>query len=220
MSAPIVGKNTVAGEELRAYVERIERVEAERKQLGEDIKLIKQEAKSRGFIEKGINYVLKIRKKKPHDLQEEDELGHMYRHAMGMDSEPPVFRRIQAMARDAAGVEKLVENLKLLVPVDGELIVKIGAKRFRIWRDKEGNAYAEDYAPPEATPGASIGVPPRPKPEVPNCSENEAFVMGEAAAKANVPVIANPFPFGDKRRPRWDEGWRAGAGNDGMGGAG
>lgn len=47
----------------------------------------------------------------------------------------------------------------------------------------------------------------------------EAEELGRAAAREGKAVIANPFPFGDPRRPRFDEGWRKEAENDGMGGA-
>jgi uncharacterized protein (UPF0335 family) len=214
----IVGRNTLASEELRGYVERIENLEKQKKQLGEDIKLVKQEATSRGFIAKGINYLIRIRKKKPHDLQEDEEIAHLYRHALGMDSEPPLFRQIQAMARDVAGGEKLLEAFKLLVPPEGEIIITIAGKRIRVWRDKDGEPQSADYTPPQAAASSQNRVAPRPKPEVPDCNGDEAYAMGQAAAKANIPVIDNPFPFGDERRPRWDEGWRHGAGNDGMGG--
>lgn len=219
MSSPVIGKNTLASEELRGYIDRIEHLEKQKKQIGEDIKLVKQEATSRGYLAKGINYLIKIRKKKPHDLQEEDEIKHLYRHAVGLDSEPPLFRQIQAMSRDVAGGEKLLEAFKLLVPPEGEIIVKIGGKRYRLWRDKDGEPRSEDYTPLEpAGHRENAAAAPRPKPEVPNCTAEEADAMGEAAAKANTPVIDNPFPFGDPRRPRWDEGWRRGSGNDGMGG--
>jgi uncharacterized protein (UPF0335 family) len=220
MSPTAIGKNTLAAEELRSFVDRIENLEAQKKQIAEDIKLVKQEAASRGFIQKGINYLIKIRKKKPHDLQEEEEIAHLYRHSLGMDTEPPLFRQIQAMSRDVAGGEKLLEAFMLLAPPTGDVILTIGGKRVRIWRDKDGQPRSEDYTPPDpaASNGRGRGPAPRPKPEVPDCNAEEAYQLGVAAAKANVPVIDNPFPFGDERRPRWDEGWRHGAGNDGMGG--
>jgi hypothetical protein len=44
-----------------------------------------------------------------------------------------------------------------------------------------------------------------------------AELLGREAFKADEPIIKNPFPFGDERRPRWDEGWRKESGTDGMG---
>jgi uncharacterized protein (UPF0335 family) len=218
MSA-IVGKNTLAGDELRSIVDRLEYIDAEKKRLGEDRKAILSEAAGRGFIPKIINHIVKLRKKKPHDLQEEETLIDVYKHGMGMDAEPPIFRQIQALARDSAGGEKLVEAFKQLVPTQGDIILNIGGKHTRLWRDKDGNPHAEDYTPPDPLLSPDSRVPARPKPEVPNCTAEEAVLLGAAAAKANVAVIDNPFPFGDERRPKWDEGWRAGSGNDGMGGS-
>jgi hypothetical protein len=45
----------------------------------------------------------------------------------------------------------------------------------------------------------------------------DAAELGRQAAIAGKPVIENPFPFGDPRRARFDEGWRKEAENDGMG---
>lgn len=42
-------------------------------------------------------------------------------------------------------------------------------------------------------------------------------MLGAQAFKDNVAIVKNPFPFGDGRRPRWDEGWRRASGTDGMG---
>lgn len=216
--SPVIGKNTLASEELRGYLDRLENIDAQKKALGEDRKLVLQEAKSRGFIPAGINYVLKARKQKPHDRQEAESIRDLYMHAAGMDSEPPLFRQIQAMARDVAGGEKLLEAFKLLVPPQGDLILTIAGKRVRIWRDKDGEPQSEDYTPLEPVITPENRVAARVKPEVPNCTIEEAHALGLQAAKANVPVIDNPFPFGDSRRPAWDEGWRLGSGNDGLGG--
>lgn len=220
-SPTAVGKNTLAAADLRAYVDRIEYIDQQKKALGEDRKAVFQEAKGRGYIAGGINYVLKARKQKPHDRQEAESIRDLYMHAMGMDVEPPLFRQIQALARDVAGGAKLLEAFQLLVPPEGDIIITLGGKRIRIWRDKDGIPQSEDYTPPQL-PGQAGGVAPAaprpPREDVPNCTPDEAYQMGIAATKANIPVINNPFPFGDERRPRWDEGWRHGSGNDGMGG--
>lgn len=55
------------------------------------------------------------------------------------------------------------------------------------------------------------------KEEVPLDNES-AEELGREAARAGKPVIENPFPFGDTRRARFDEGWRKEAQTDGMGG--
>lgn len=217
--ADVIGKNTPSSEQLRSIIERIENIDEQKKGLTADRAAVMAEAKSAGFDTKAIARQLRRRKAKPHDLQEADTLDDLYTHALGMDNEPPLFRQIAAMAKDTAGGEKLMDAFKLLVPPSGEIIVKIAGKSVRLWRDKDGEPRSEDYTPPEpASAPQNRSVPSRVKPDVPQCSADEAEAMGEQAAKNNEPVIANPFPFGDERRPRWDMGWRRGNGNDGLGG--
>lgn len=215
----VIGKNTLASEELRSYVDRIERIDADKKRLSEDRTAVLAEAKARGFIMAGISYVLKVRKMKPHDRQEAESIRDLYMHAMGMDNEPPLFRQIQAMGRDAAGSEQLLEVFKELVPPNGEMIVNLTGKRIRIWRDKDGEAQTADYTEVVAqhVGGRGSPLPPATKKDVPICTDDEAEKLGAQAAKDNRPVIENPFPFDDARRPRWDLGWRNETGNDGMG---
>lgn len=215
--AETVGKNTLAASELRSYVERCERIDEEKKNLSEDRKAILAEAKARGFHTAGINYLIKVRKMKPHDRQEAEQIRDLYLHSMDMDAEPPLFRAISALAQDAAGGEKLLDVYLSIVPAEGDLIATINGKRVRLWRDKDGVAHYQDYTPPEPWSVPKTSVPPPTRKEVPNCTPEEAEVLGRAAAKDNQPVITNPFPHDDERRPRWDLGWRKETGNDGMG---
>jgi uncharacterized protein (UPF0335 family) len=69
-----VGQNTVSGEMLRSFVERIERLAAEKSRLADDISAVFAEAKSSGFTPKAIRRVVKIRATKPHDYQEEEAM--------------------------------------------------------------------------------------------------------------------------------------------------
>lgn len=52
---------------------------------------------------------------------------------------------------------------------------------------------------------------------VPDVDEGGAKQLGRDYANANRAVIDNPFPYGDARRARFDEGWREASGGDGMG---
>ena len=211
------GKNTPSAALLRSYVDRIERVTEEKKALGADITNIYGEAKSAGFDTKAIRRAIRRRTWKPHDLQEADAIDDLYRHSLGMDNEPPLFRQIEGIAKDFAGGDKLLEAFKLLVPESGEIVVTLMGKKHRIWRDKDGSAQAEDYIEPGDSTAKTRSTLPKAKSEpVPNCTEDEAEELGFKAAKENVPVIKNPFPHDDARRPRWDLGWRKGMGNDGM----
>lgn len=74
----------VAGERLRSIVNRIERLEEERKALGSDIKDIFQEAKSAGFDVKVLRQLIRIRKQEPAEIEEQETLLDVYRRAIGM----------------------------------------------------------------------------------------------------------------------------------------
>jgi uncharacterized protein (UPF0335 family) len=74
----------IAGDRLRSIVERIERLEEERKALGSDIKDIYAEAKSAGFDIKVLRQLIRIRKQEPAEIEEQETLLDVYRRAIGM----------------------------------------------------------------------------------------------------------------------------------------
>jgi uncharacterized protein (UPF0335 family) len=76
------GPGGVAGDQLRALVERIEHVEQEIKALTEDKKDIYAEAKGQGFDVKVIREVVRIRKKDPKEQDEVASLLDVYLHAI------------------------------------------------------------------------------------------------------------------------------------------
>lgn len=78
------GGGQVAAEELRLLIERAERLEEEKKGIGEDIKDVFAEAKGRGYDPKTIRRIMAIRKKKREEFQEEESLLETYMQAMGM----------------------------------------------------------------------------------------------------------------------------------------
>jgi len=81
------GPGGVAGDQLRAFVERIERIEEEIKGLTEDKKEIFAEAKGEGFDVKILKEVIRIRKQDQEERQEHESLLEVYLHALGT-SEP------------------------------------------------------------------------------------------------------------------------------------
>jgi uncharacterized protein (UPF0335 family) len=74
----------IAADRLRSLIERIERLEEERKALGNDIKDIYAEAKSAGFDVKVIRQIIRIRKQEPAEVEEQESLLDVYRRALGM----------------------------------------------------------------------------------------------------------------------------------------
>lgn len=79
-----IGHNSVAGDQLKAYVERVERLEEERKTIAEDIKTVKGEAKAMGFDMKVFAEMLKLRKMDDQERQEWEGLRDSYGHALGI----------------------------------------------------------------------------------------------------------------------------------------
>lgn len=79
---PAVGG--IAVDRLRSIIDRVERLEEERKALGGDIKDIFTEAKSAGFDVKVLRQIIRIRKQEPSEVEEQENLLDIYRRALGM----------------------------------------------------------------------------------------------------------------------------------------
>ncbi len=75
---------TVAAGQLRAFIERLERVGAERDDLGRDLADIYAEAKGVGFDTKAIRTIIKLRKMDQAERQEADSILELYMAALGM----------------------------------------------------------------------------------------------------------------------------------------
>ncbi|EFG83780.1 hypothetical protein GXY_11504 [Novacetimonas hansenii ATCC 23769] len=74
----------IAADRLRSIIERVERLEEERKALAGDIKDIYTEAKSAGFDTKVIRQIIRLRKQEPAEVEEQETLLDIYRRALGM----------------------------------------------------------------------------------------------------------------------------------------
>ena len=75
---------SVAGAELRQFVERIERLEEEKREVAEQIKEVYAELKGRGFQPAIIRKVVALRRRDKDDLAEEEAVLEMYKAALGM----------------------------------------------------------------------------------------------------------------------------------------
>jgi uncharacterized protein (UPF0335 family) len=76
------GPSEIAGDQLRAFVERIERIEEEIKGLTEDKKEIYAEAKGSGFDVKILREVIRVRKQDKKERDEKETLLDVYLHAL------------------------------------------------------------------------------------------------------------------------------------------
>jgi uncharacterized protein (UPF0335 family) len=74
----------VAGDHLKSFIERIERLEEEKKALADDIRDVYSEAKANGFDAKVMRQIVKIRKMDKDELDEQEALLDTYLLALGM----------------------------------------------------------------------------------------------------------------------------------------
>lgn len=78
------GGGSVTGDQLRAFIERIERMEEEKAAIATDIKEIYSEAKGNGFDTKIIRQLVRIRKQDAAERAEQEALLELYMSALGM----------------------------------------------------------------------------------------------------------------------------------------
>lgn len=74
----------VARDQLRAFIERIERLEEEKQTIADDIREIYAEAKGNGFDVKVLRQVVRIRKQDKNERMEQEAILDLYLHALGM----------------------------------------------------------------------------------------------------------------------------------------
>jgi len=77
--------DNVSAEQLRQYIERVERLEEEKKGISDDIKDVYGEAKATGFDAKIMKQIVRLRKKTRDARMEEEALLETYKAALGLD---------------------------------------------------------------------------------------------------------------------------------------
>ena len=85
---PTVSSDSVAQDQIRAFIERIERMEEEKQAIADDIKEIYAEAKGNGFDTKVLRQVIRIRKQDASERMEQEALLELYMAALGMAAAP------------------------------------------------------------------------------------------------------------------------------------
>ena len=74
----------IAADQLKLFIERIERLEEEKKAIADDISDVYKEAKANGYDTKTMRAIVRLRKMESHELQEQDALIETYRAAVGL----------------------------------------------------------------------------------------------------------------------------------------
>lgn len=83
-----VNPDSVAQDQLKAFIERIERLEEEKAAIAGDIKEVYAEAKGNGFDTKVLRKIVSIRKQDQNERMEQEALLELYLSALGMQSAP------------------------------------------------------------------------------------------------------------------------------------
>ena len=146
-----------AAADLKSFIERLERIAAERKDLADDAKEVLAGAKAGGFDTKIIRAIIKRRAADPHEVAEAETIFDTYMVALGMAVDVPLHEQVRSMGIDTLAREQVIETLQLLVPTNGEIIARVGGAPMRLWRDEAGGAHAEEYVPPAAAPKEKTG---------------------------------------------------------------
>ena len=79
-----MSEGSIAADELRLLIERIERLEEEKKAMADDIRDVYAEAKARGYDAKAMRTVIRLRKMETHARQEAEAILDTYKAALGM----------------------------------------------------------------------------------------------------------------------------------------
>ena len=79
-----MAEGSIAADELRLLIERIERLEEEKKAIADDVKDVFAEAKARGYDTKTMRAIIRLRRMETHDRQEADALLETYKAALGL----------------------------------------------------------------------------------------------------------------------------------------
>lgn len=75
----------VSDDQLRLFIERIERLEEEKKGISDDIRDVYLESKSQGYDPKIMRQIVRLRKLPPHDRKEMEAILDIYKNALGID---------------------------------------------------------------------------------------------------------------------------------------
>jgi uncharacterized protein (UPF0335 family) len=80
----VVETEPLPGEEIRQFIERYEALEAQKKDLQDEMKEVMAEAKGRGYDVKVLRKIIAIRKRDKDDIAEEEAILELYKQALGM----------------------------------------------------------------------------------------------------------------------------------------
>ena len=108
----------IAADRLRSYVERIERLEGEKREIATDVKEVYVEVKAAGLDPKIVRKIVALRRRDQDDIDEEEALLETYKRALGMLADTPLgeaslrSHKLTAGLAAAAGVEGTLKAIR------------------------------------------------------------------------------------------------------------
>lgn len=204
----------IAGDHLKSYIERIERLTEEKASLGSDITEVFAEAKDKGFSPKIMRQVIRIRAMDEEDRTEEEALRDLYMQALG---ELPLFERAKA----EEGAE--TDNMRPIGEVAAKVVETVAAGRRPTDSQQPDSQQPDSDASTAQNPqntaaapadsqqsdsGKDIVVAARALDVVgigPDKQE-AAKLAGEEAGSKGEPKTANPYPGAHPLHGWWSKG--------------
>lgn len=80
-----MAEGNVAADQLRLFIERVERLEEEKKGIADDVRDVYSEAKGQGYDPKIMRQIVRLRKMQPHDRAEMEAILDTYKAALGLE---------------------------------------------------------------------------------------------------------------------------------------
>ena len=80
-----MAEGNVAADQLRLFIERVERLEEEKKGIADDVRDVYSEAKGQGYDPKIMRQIVRLRKMQPHDRAEMEAILDVYKSALGLE---------------------------------------------------------------------------------------------------------------------------------------
>jgi uncharacterized protein (UPF0335 family) len=152
--------NSESAERLRDFVERYEKLAEEKAAIADDQKQVMAEAKAEGFDPKGVRKCIAVRKKKAGDYHDEQAITDLYLSAIGIITDPPLFRAVNQIGVDILARESVVEALKNFVPDHGSITVEKDGVRVRLTRDEDGEVAAYEIPADDDNPDNVVSLRP------------------------------------------------------------
>ncbi len=179
----------VARDQLRAFIERIERLEEEKKTIADDIKDVYGEAKGMGFDTVIMKRVIALRKKDEQQRMEEEHILDTYLHALGMLDQPDFFHETPAARREDRAKNRTSEAM-----ADHKSLVDEMADRGMISEEArhENKALADAVATKFGNgPAKALQSPRKAAEAVSERTAHQSLANGPCDAEAERPALVD-----------------------------